>query len=183
MFISSLFELVLLASLGVILVGFGFWLGRRSSERFSNSFMGQPPPPQQMYKRTERQEYGNAFDGSDHRHSGYNRGVNPDGEYPYTQRQGYGSGYPMQQGMNPLMAGGLGAIGGGLLGYGLGQTMADGGQAIPDAVSSGVENVQQGVQDVQQGVQSSANDFVNADYGDFGSAMMDAGGFDGGESW
>lgn len=181
MFMSSFLDIVLLSLLGAVLVGFGFWLGRRSSERFGNPFMERHTPPEQMYKRNAEQEYANGFE---RRNPGYNRGVNAGGAYPYTQGQSYGSGYPMQQGMNPLMAGGLGAVGGGLLGYGLGQAMADGEQAIPDAVSSGVQDVQQGVQDVHQDVQSGVNDFVNADYGNFGNELMDAGGIDfGGDSW
>lgn len=49
-----------------------------------------------------------------------------DNNYPPNYGPSYGPGYPQQgQGMNPLAAGGLGAVGGGLLGYELGRQQGE----------------------------------------------------------
>lgn len=137
---------LLLCMVAVIAGGIGYWLGRRTAERQHTLYAGGQVP---LQERDGPQDYYQPYaDGP-----GYiprQRGYTP-------QEQGY----PMQQrqGMNPLVAGGLGAAAGGLMGYGLGQAMAEN---EPDVASSG--------------------DAAPADtQGDFAENFADVGDFVGGE--
>ena len=114
---------LLICMIAIVAGGLGYWLGRRAAERQHALFpAGQVP----LQERDGPQEY--------------YRPYSADGPGGYrSQQQGYmpqQQGYPPQQrqGMNPLVAGGLGAAAGGLMGYGLGQAMAEN---EPEVASSG----------------------------------------------
>ncbi len=138
---------LLLCIVAAMAGGIGYWLGRRAAERRQHALYagGQVP----LQERDGPQDYYQPYaDGP-----GYmprQRGYMP-------QQQGYQM--QQRQGMNPLVAGGLGAAAGGLMGYGLGQAMAEN---EPDAASSG--------------------DAAPADtQGDFAENFADVGDFVGGE--
>jgi hypothetical protein len=111
---------LLLLLVAMIAGGIGYMLGRRAAERQHMMYSAAPGP---LPKHDGPQEY--------------YRPYNNDGPGYYSPRQGYmqQQGYPQQQsqGMNPLVAGGLGAAAGGLVGYGLGQAMAEDGSEGGDA--------------------------------------------------
>ncbi len=107
----SFLDVVLLLLVASSLIGLGFFLGRRSIVQSRFALPMENMAQQRMYDR-----------------DGPPLAFTQQGMYG----AGYGAGYPMQQGMNPLAAGGLGAIGGGLLGYQLGQTMAAQEPSAPD---------------------------------------------------
>jgi hypothetical protein len=92
----------------------------------------------------------------------YNQGY-PPGNYGQGYPPGYyGPGYPQGQGMNPWVAGGLGAAAGGLLGYGLGR--------------------EQGEDQAREQGQNDGGDFGGGASGDFGGGSGgDFGGGSGGD--
>lgn len=156
--LTSLFILLFLG-----LSGYAVWKFVRRQNSM-NSYMGMPPQGYGYGPRgygEPQKYYQNAYPGN------YYNG-------PYQQRgypnQGYPQqGYPQQGGMNPLVAGGLGALGGGLLGYQVGQAFN------PDEVGATVDGVQeQGQEFMGTVVDGAGADFGGADFmdgGDFGSEM------------
>ena len=144
----SFFDVVLLLLVASCLIGLGFFLGRRSAAQSRFAFPMETMAQQRMYDRD---------------------GLPPAFPQQGMYGAGYGMGYPMQQGMNPLAAGGLGAIGGGLLGYQLGQTMAT---QEPPASDAQFTNMQESSQD-------SAAQMNNDNFGNslsYDSMNMDVGG-------
>jgi hypothetical protein len=133
-------------------VGLGLFVFRRLFGQRHQPFPGQMTmPPQQGY-------------GSPHGYrpppsspAGYGR---PLYGPPYPQQS-----YPPQSGgINPWVAGGLGALGGGLVGYELGQAMADQQQLAPEGA---LANVEPNLESMPQG-----------DYAQLGGEVMDVGGWD-----
>ena len=132
----------------LLLVGLGFFVFRRLFGRRQSFPSQMTMPPQQ----------------------GYGQGYGPPPSYP----AGYGrpfygpsypqQGYPPQGGINPWVAGGLGALGGGLVGYELGQAMADNEQLAPEGV---LANAEPNFESMPQG-----------DYAQLGGEVMDVGGWD-----
>jgi hypothetical protein len=153
--LTSLFILLLLG-----LGGYAVWKFVQR-QRGNSSYMGMPPQQGYGYGprdyREPQQYYQNTYPGN------YYNG-------PYQQRgypqQGYAGG---QGGMNPLVAGGLGALGGGLLGYQVGQALN------PDEVGATVDGVQEQGQEFMSTVADGAGaDFGGGDFmngGDFGSEL------------
>jgi len=133
----------------VVIVGVIFaarWLFRRRS-----GFAGpQGIPYQQPYQQP------------------YNQGYPPPQQQPYNQGYppppNYGPGYNQGQGVNPLVAGGLGAAGGGLLGYELGK-------------QAGEHEEREREQD--QGGDWGGGDFGGGASGDFGGGGDSGGGASG----
>ena len=121
--------LLLICMVAIVAGGLGYWLGRRAAERQHTLYPAVP-----LQERDGTQEYYRPY---------------PDG--PGYRQQGYMSGQQgdmsqQRQGMNPLVAGGLGAAAGGLMGYGLGQAMAENepevassGDAVPPDAGGGFE--------------------------------------------
>ncbi|MFL5692748.1 MAG: hypothetical protein ACJ795_13170 [Ktedonobacteraceae bacterium] len=173
--VDGFFSILLLCLVALLLVGFGFFLGRRSSEQRRIPFPVGEMPNQQGY---DPDINAGPYAASGQREQGYGRG------YPFPQ----GQGYPPQQGMSPWAAGGLGALGGGLLGYGIGQTMTGDEQTPSD---SSVVNEDANPSDTQSGNQEDVvplGDNVTAgNFTDFGASGegFDVGGGDlgGSESW
>jgi hypothetical protein len=139
----------------LLLVGLGFFVFRRLFGRRDQPYPYQMNmPPQQRY--------------------GPPQGYGPASDYP----PGYGrpfygpsypqQGYPAQGGINPWVAGGLGALGGGLVGYELGQAMADNEQLSPEGALANAESTFEGM--------------PQGDYAQLGSEAMDVGGWDMGGS-
>ncbi len=103
------------------LTGLSFFVFRRFSGQRNtmNPPMGMPWQERPGLK----DEYGRVDPDAGYGQPGYGRppyygpGYDPNGY----GRPLYGPGYPPQGGINPWVAGGLGAVGGGLLGYGLGR--------------------------------------------------------------
>lgn len=96
----------------------GYSYVRRFLLRRNTLFSSSDTPQQQSYTPEERYtppQYSGAPSGS-----GYpqQRDMNPQQGYPQ-------QGYTQREGMNPWVAGGLGALGGGLAGYGLGQAVGE----------------------------------------------------------
>jgi hypothetical protein len=143
-------------------------------------------PLQQGYNSEQRYappEY-RAPGGLDYPQQGYppQGMMNPQQGYPYPQQgspqqggmlsqQGYPSqGYPQRGGMNPWVAGGLGALGGGLAGYGLGQAVGEMQQYASDnPLTNGDDNIGE-VQANDLGFGSGNEDLSGVDFGggDFG---------------
>ena len=98
----------------------------------------------------------------------YNQGYPPPQQQPYNQGYppppNYGPGYNQGQGINPLVAGGLGAAGGGLLGYELGK-------------EAGEHEEREREQD--QGGDWGGGDFGGGASGDFGGGGDSGGGASG----
>lgn len=116
--------------------------------------------------------------------------VDPDAGYgqpEYGRPPYYGPGYPPQGGINPWVAGGLGAVGGGLLGYGLGRMAGEHEQQPqghdsmhPDTITP----LSQGSDD--PGMNYPATTFGEGpDFGGFGGEGPDfgLGDFGGGSDW
>jgi hypothetical protein len=143
----------------LLLVGVGVLVFRRLFGQRHQPFPGQMTmPPQQGY--------------------GSPQGDGP----PPSSPAGYGrplygppspqQSYPAQSGgINPWVAGGLGALGGGLVGYELGQAMADHEQLAPEGV---LANAEPNFGSMPQG-----------DYTQLGGEVMDVGGWDmgGNDAW
>jgi hypothetical protein len=165
--VDGFFGGLLLCLGALLLVGFGFFLGRRAAEQRRIPFMEREMPPRQGYGPDM---YSGPYPASGQGEPGYGRG------YPFPQ----GQGYPPRQGMSPWAAGGLGALGGGLLGYGLGQSMAGDEQTSTDG---GAANADASQLDAQSGNQEGA--LPLADFGGGGEGFDPGGGdlFGGGESW
>jgi hypothetical protein len=93
-----------------------------------NTLFSSPEMPQQQSYTPEQRyappEYRGVPSGSGYPQQGY-----PQQGYPQQEgmpSQGYPQqGYPQRGGMNPWVAGGLGAVGGGLAGYGIGQAVGE----------------------------------------------------------
>ncbi len=103
--------LLLIGLVAIVAGGIGYMLGRRAAERQYAMFPAGQVPLQQ---RDGPQEY--------------YRPYNNDGPGYMPRQQGYlaqQQGYAQQQGINPWVAGGIGAAAGGVMGYGLGQAMAE----------------------------------------------------------
>jgi hypothetical protein len=155
MFINAdgLLSILILLLLG----GLGFAVLRRLFGSRHQSFPNQMNiPPQQSYGPQQgygpppgyRPNYGSPFYGP---------------SYP---QQGYP---PQSAGMNPWVAGGLGALGGGLIGYELGQAVADNEQLSPEGTLTNAESNFEGV--------------PQGEYTQLGSSeAMDVGGWDMGGS-
>ncbi|MFL5661432.1 MAG: hypothetical protein ACJ8BW_08760 [Ktedonobacteraceae bacterium] len=108
-----------------------------------NTLFSSPEMPQQQSYTPEQRyvppEYWGVPSGSGYPQQGYPQQGYPQQGYPqqgYPQQEGMPSqgypqqGYPQQSypqrgGMNPWVAGGLGALGGGLAGYGIGQAVGE----------------------------------------------------------
>jgi hypothetical protein len=101
---------LLICLVAIVAGGVGYMLGRRAAERQYTIFSGQTP----LQQRDGPLEYYRQFnnDGPGYQQPGY-----------MAQQQGYAQ--QQQQGINPWVAGGIGAAAGGVLGYGLGQAMAE----------------------------------------------------------
>jgi hypothetical protein len=115
----------------------------------------------------------------------YGSGYDPNG---YVGRPMYNPGYPPQGGMNPWMAGGLGALGGGFLGYELGR-MAGEQEQQPQSENSmnpdTITPLSQG--GYESGMSYPADAFEEGpDFGGLGAEGADFGGggdFSGGVDW
>ena len=137
----SLFDVLLFLLAASGLFRLGFLMGRRSAAPSYPMFPMGALPRQRMYDRDGPPPVGM-------QQGMYGQGYGP----------GYGQGYPMQQGMSPLAAGGLGALGGGLLGYQLGQAMAQD-SAAPDAQPSDMAG------SVQENAAQMSSTVVGNDFG------------------
>lgn len=177
---SGVLGTILLLLIPVLLIGLGVFVSRRLFDRrkevpkdipleqsYTPSFSGEPYPSvdgKQLHNSDyvqQQQAYASRF------HDGRNAPI------PGNGGMAYDSNYPQQQrGMNPWVAGGLGALGGGLLGYGVGQAMSGHEQGGADTAYASGEAVPV---DVQGG-----------DYPDFGGFTSDGadfgGDFGGGDS-
>ncbi len=177
--------LLILALTGISL----FVLRRLSGPRNAlNPAMGMPwqqsPGPKDEYGRSidpdcehVSQRYGSPPSNG----SGYD----PNG---YVGRPMDSPGYPQQGGMNPWMAGGLGALGGGFLGYELGRRA---GEQEPQSQSEHSLNPDTITPLSQSGYESGISHPADAfgegpDFGGFGAEAADFGGggdFSGGGDW
>ncbi len=169
------------------LIGAGFFVFRRSfgQRNTMNLPMGMP----WQERSGPKDEYGRVDPDPGYGQPGYGRppyygpGSDPNG-YGRTL---YGPGYPPQGGINPWVAGGLGAVGGGLLGYGLGRMAGEheqqpqGNDSInPDTITP----LSQGSDD--PGMNYPTTTFGGGpDFGGFGGEGPDFGGgdFGGGSDW
>src|SRR3989441_460727 len=170
--------LLLLAALtGLIFFVFRRSFGQRDT---MNPSMGMPwqerPGPKDEYDRVDPDPgYG--------RPPYYGPGYDPNG---YGGPM-YGPGYPPQGGINPWVAGGLGAVGGGLLGYGLGRMAGEHEQQPQGHDSMNPDTItplSQGSDD--PGMNYPATTFGEGpDFGGFGGEGSDFGGgdFGGGSDW
>jgi len=115
----------------------------------------------------------------------YGSGYDPNG---YVGRPMYSPGYPPQGGMNPWMAGGLGALGGGFLGYELGRMAGEMEQQPQSKHSMNPDTITPLSQGGYEfGMSYPANIFGEGpDFGGFGTEGVDFGGggdFSGGGDW
>jgi hypothetical protein len=157
------------------LIGAGFFVVRHFSRQRK---MMNPPlgmPWQQGYN--PKDEYGRIEPDPGYGRPPYDEhGYGPHGY----GRPLYGPGYPPQGGINPWVAGGLGALGGGFLGYELGRMagehdqQAQGGDSMnPDTITP----LSQGSNDPGMRYPADTIDGGNEpDFGDFGGEGADFGG-------
>jgi hypothetical protein len=173
------------------LTGTSFFVLRRFSgqQNTMNPTMGMPwqerPGP--------KDEYGRVDPDPGYGQSGYGRppysgsGYDPNGYYG---RPMYGPGYPPQGGVNPWVAGGMGALGGGLLGYGLGRMAGEHEQQAQGADSMNPDTItplSQGNYDPGMNYPVGSLESGNGpDFGGFGGEGADFGGggdFGSGSDW
>ncbi len=182
---GGVFAMLLLILL--LLIGLGFFALWRFFQQRKSGIPSMGMPFQQGYD--PRTNYGTNYDGPGYGRQPY-RGQ-PYGGQMYGPGYGgppYGPGYPPQPGMNPWVAGGLGALGGGLLGYELGQMVNQNDQPTPEG---NVTSLEQHPIDAPLGdVVPMADNLAGSDYADFGGEVVDVGGadfgggdFGGGDSW
>jgi len=178
---GGVLSIVLLLLIPLLLIGLGVFVSRRLFERrkevpkdipleqsYTPNFSSEPYPSgdgRQLHDPNyvqQQQAYPSRF------HDGRNAPI------PGYGGMAYDPNYPQQQrGMNPWVAGGLGALGGGRLRYKIGQTMSGHEQGGADTAHASGEAVPA---DVQGG------DYP--DFGGFSSDGADFGGdFGGGDSW
>jgi len=106
----------------------------------------------------------------------------------YVGRPMYSPGYPPQGGINPWMAGGLGALGGGFLGYELGRMAGEKEQQTQSEHSMNTDTITPLSQGgYESGMSYSADTSGEGpDFGGFGTEGVDFGGggdFSGGGDW
>ncbi|HEY0755401.1 MAG TPA: hypothetical protein VGD98_15695 [Ktedonobacteraceae bacterium] len=106
----SVFAIVIGCLIGLLLLGGLFFLITRSARRRGRGFLNRPP----QYVDPN-----------------YGQG------YPPNYDPNYGPGYPQRSGVNPWVAGGLGAAAGGLLGYELGKEAGENDVRRDDDYSNG----------------------------------------------
>ena len=169
------------------LIGAGFFVFRRS---FGQRNTMNPPMGMPWQERSgPKDEYGRVDPDPAYGQPGYGRppyygpGSDPNGY----GRPLYGPGYPPQGGINPWVAGGLGAVGGGLLGYGLGRMAGEHEQQPQGHDSMNPDTItplSQGSDD--PGMNYPATTFGEGpDFGGFGGEGPDfgLGDFGGGSDW
>ncbi len=147
--------LVPLLCLGLLVVAgiavFAF-VRRRARGFGGRGPMNQMPPSAPMYPQNYPPNYG----------PGYNQGYPPN----------YGPGYNQGGGINPLAAGGIGAVGGGLLGYELGKESGENEARQEMGNNYGNDN---------NNFNNGGNDFGSGASGDFGNGASGGGGGGGGD--
>jgi hypothetical protein len=178
---GSVFGIVLLVLIPLLLIGLGVFVSLRLFARRKPVELPKDMPHEQSYTPEAGSEPYTSDDGrqlynpnsvrqptyASRFHDGRNTPIPGDGGIAYAPT------YPQQQrGMNPWVAGGLGALGGGLLGYGLGQA-ASGNEQVDSATAYASEDA------VPVDVQGENY----PDFGGFGSDGADFGGDFGGDSW
>ena len=161
---DGLFGIVaLLVVAGVVLMVVRRIAEKRAMRNYTRNY--QPPQLYSVPPYTPEVPAGVGYERRDGPQQSYYPQQGQPGYYPpqqsYYPQQGY---YPQRQGMNPWLAGGMGALGGAALGYGLGQTVNNGDQLMQEQG----ENLQQLGQDV---VGPEGMDFVGDMGADFGGDM------------